>query len=71
MGEIKILSDRDGVYEVGSVINVLDFICDWMDCCTDDSLKDWIGRIPIKNAVHFVCKIRKSPSPNIFNGGMR
>ena len=54
MGKIKILSDRDGVYEVGSVVNVLDFISDWMDCCTDDSLKDWVGRIPIKNAVHFV-----------------
>ena len=54
MGEIKILSDRDGVYDKGSIVEVMDFICDWMDCCTDDSLKGWIGRIPIKNAVHFV-----------------
>ena len=44
----------DGVYEIGSVVNVIDFLRDWMDCCTDDSLKDWVGRIPIKNAVHFV-----------------
>ena len=54
MGKIIILSDRDGVYDKGSIVEVIDFISDWMDFCTDDSLKDWVGRIPIKNAVHFI-----------------
>lgn len=54
MGKIKILSDRDGVYEVGSVVNVMDLIRSWMDCCTDDSLKGWISRIPMPSAVQFI-----------------
>jgi len=32
----------------------MDLIRSWMECCTDDSLKDWISRIPIPSAVHFI-----------------
>lgn len=54
MGKIKILSDRDGVYEVGSVVDVMSIIRDYLNCCTDNSLKGWIERIPIPSAVDFI-----------------
>ena len=56
LGAPVYLRNNDGVsvYHGYLIVEVIDFISDWMDCCTDDSLKDWVGRIPIKNAVHFV-----------------
>ena len=56
MGNIKILSDRDGVYEVGSIVGIMDFINSYLDCCTDDSLKGWIERIPMPDAVKFIAE---------------
>lgn len=54
MGKIKILSDRDGVYEIGSIVNVMDFIQSYIDCCTDNSITEWITVIPIPSAVNFI-----------------
>lgn len=56
MGKIKILSDRDGVYEIGSIVNVMDFIQSYIDCCTDNSTTEWITVIPIPSAVNFIAE---------------
>lgn len=54
MGKIKILSDRDGVYEVGQIVNVMDFISDYCSSISDKGTIGWIQRIPMSSAVNFI-----------------
>ena len=56
MGRIRILSDRDGVYEVGSIINVGSLIVDYCNCTNDKDLINWLYNIPIPSAVAFITK---------------
>ena len=56
MGQIKIISDRDGIYEVGEVVKVEDLIKSYRECCTDESIDGYICRIPIPSAVHFIAE---------------
>ena len=55
MGKIKILHDPDGVYEDGSVHDIKEIIRDYCDCCTDESLMDYLYRISIPSAMAFIC----------------
>ena len=55
MGKIKIIHDLDGVYEDGSVHDIKEIIRDYCDCCTDESLMDYLYRIPIPSAMAFIC----------------
>ena len=54
MGKIKIEHDGGGVYQAGQVLGVDTLIRDYCDCTTDESLKDWLYRIPIPSAVAFI-----------------
>lgn len=56
MGKIKILSDRDGVYQVGSIIDVMQFIQAYIDHCNDKSTNEWLCVIPIPSAVNFIAE---------------
>lgn len=56
MGKIRIKSDDGAVYEIGSVIEVADFIKSYRECTNDKSLIDWLYRIPIPSAVDFIAK---------------
>ena len=54
MGKIKINSDNGNVYEIGSIVNIMDFIDSFCGCTNDESLVAYIYRIPIPSAVDFI-----------------
>ena len=51
---VEIISDSGYVYEAGHVITANRLISNYLDCCDDESLKDWIVRIPIADAIKFI-----------------
>lgn len=55
-GKIKILSDRDGVYEKESVHDVMDVISSYCKCSTDKSIVHYIQNIPIPSAIAFIAE---------------
>ena len=51
MGTIKITKDTLGVYEVGSKHDVWDVYSDFCATINDATLKDYLARIPIPEAI--------------------
>ena len=51
MGTIKILSDESGIYNAGTVIEIMDFIQRFLNNSDNESFNDYIVCIPMKYAV--------------------
>ena len=54
MGNIRIKSDRDGVYQPGEVVGIEKIIESYCECTNDKSLVNWIHNIPITSAIDFI-----------------
>lgn len=55
MGKIYVINDKTKVRKIGDVIEVQDFIEEYLDSIVEDSsLKAWLCRIPIPAAVDYI-----------------
>ena len=55
MGKIYVINDKTKVRKMGDVIDVMDFIKEYLDSIVEDSrLKEWLWRIPIPSAVDYI-----------------
>ena len=54
MLEIKIISDRDNVYEPNSVISADRLIEDYCEVSNCEDVNEWLHDINIKDAVNFI-----------------
>lgn len=57
MGKIYVINDKTKVRKCGEIIEVKDFIKEYLDSIQEDTaLKDWLCRIPIPAAVDYIAK---------------
>ena len=57
MGKIYVINDKTKVRKHGDIINVMDFIQEYLDSIVEDSsLKAWLCSIPIPAAVDYIAK---------------
>lgn len=56
MGTIKILSGENGIYNAGTVIEIMDFLQGYFNVTPDKSLVDYLQRIPIPSAIDYIAK---------------
>ena len=57
MGKIYVINDKTKVRKHGDIINVMDFIQEYLNSIVEDSsLKAWLCRIPIPDAVDYIAK---------------
>lgn len=55
MGKIYVINDKTKVRKIGDVIEVQDFIEEYLDSIVEDSnLKAWLCSIPIPAAVDYI-----------------
>lgn len=55
MGKIYVINDKTKVRKIGDIIDVKDFIKEYLDSIQEDTaLKDWLCRIPITSAVDYI-----------------
>lgn len=56
MGKLKIISDKSGTYEVGTIITQMDFISKYFRTFPNDEHRVYYERIPMPSAIDMIAE---------------